>query len=110
MTDKSTQDTEPQTDTPKDFAALLLEIGKGRTHRALSEAVQEITKAVSATGKAGKLQLTLTFKQQKGVDGALLITDEIKTAAPKFDPPTTLFFADDNGDLHRSNPNQPNLF
>lgn len=111
MTDnKSTQDTKA-TDEPQDFAVLLTGLDKGRPIKDLSAAMQDVVQAVTETGKPGKVQLTITVKQQKGVDGsAVLVAADVRKTAPKFDPKTTLYFADEDGALSRTNPDQPNLF
>lgn len=103
-------DTDDREASPRDFAAFLLELAKGRPHRELSEALAEVSKAVVETGKAGKLQLTLQIKQQKGVDGAVLITDDIKKSVPRYDRPATIFYAGEDGELTRSDPHQQALY
>ncbi|WP_052372002.1 hypothetical protein [Amycolatopsis taiwanensis] len=97
-------------DGPRDFAAFLLELARGKTHRELSEALAEIAREVVKTKKQGKLQLTLVLKPQPAVEGAIFVSDEIKSSVPKFDRPASIFFATDLGDLVRTDPNQPVLF
>lgn len=107
----STPDTQKQTDEPQDFAVLLTGLDRGRPNRDLSNAMQEVVQAVIDTGKPGKVQLTLTIKQQKGVEGAAVqIGADVRKTEPKFDPKTTLYFADEDGTLTRTDPNQANLF
>ncbi|MEU0465063.1 hypothetical protein ABZ215_13750 [Amycolatopsis sp. NPDC006131] len=93
-----------------DFAVFITQAGKGKTHRELTAALQEVTKSVLQTLKPGKITLTLTFKPQKGVEGALLITDQVTTSIPRFDRPASIFYADDTGGLHRNDPRQPSLY
>ncbi|PXY27411.1 hypothetical protein [Prauserella muralis] len=104
MTDQSTGEQRP----PRDFAAFLLELAKGKTHRELSEALRDVVKGVTQTGKPGKLQLTLQFKKEKGTE-ALLIAGDVKKQAPVFDQPASIFYATELGDLQRTDPNQDEL-
>lgn len=110
MTDQqSTEDTK-KTNEPQDFAVLLTGLDKGRPNKELSAAVQEVVQAVIDTGKPGKVQLTLTVKQQKGVDGAVFVAADVRKTAPRSDPKNSLYFADGDGSLTRTDPNQPTIF
>lgn len=108
MTDKSTDDTEQNNAT--DFAITLLALNKGRTHNDLSEQLRDLIKAVTNTRKGGKLQLTLAVKPQPGVEGAVLVTADVRATKPRFDQPASIFYATEDGDLVRNNPDQPSLF
>jgi hypothetical protein len=101
----STEDIEP-----RDFAVILYALNKGRTHEQLSEALRGLTKAVTTTRKAGKLQLVLAVKPQPGVEGAVLVTADVRASTPKFDQPASIFYTTDDGDLVRNDPTQPSLF
>lgn len=110
MTDEqSTQDTTVTDEDAPDFAATLLAIGRGKTHRDLSEQLREVIKACTATNKAGKVALTLNFKPQKGT-GAMFVTAEVKTAKPKFDAEPSIFYATEEGALLRNDPTQQHLY
>lgn len=102
--------SEPDQKPDTDFAMFIVQAGKGKTHRELTAALQEVSKAVLDTLKPGKIQLTLTFKPQKGVEGALLITDEVKTSTPRYDRPASIFYADEAGALHRNDPRQMSMY
>lgn len=69
----------------------------------LEQGLEDVVKAVRATGKDGKLTLVLTVKPaEKGPEiGTLFIKDEVKVTAPKPDKKLTLFFAGDNNQLSR---------
>lgn len=101
---ESTQDEEGT-----DFAVTLYALNKGRTHAELTELLREISKAVVKTSKPGKLQLTLSFKPQKGTD-AMFVTADVKASKPKFDPAPSIFWATETGDLVRNDPTQQPLF
>lgn len=97
---------------PRDFAAALLEIGGGRLHTRLSEQLAVITRAVSETGKKGVLTLKIEVKPLPKADAkTLIVTGASTSKAPEADDasPTSVFFADDDGNLSRSDPRQPQL-
>jgi len=97
---------------PRDFAAALLEIGSGRLHTRLSEQLAEITKAVSETGKKGVLTLKIEVKPLPKADSkTLVVTGSSTSKAPESDDcsPTSVFFADEDGNLSRSDPRQMQL-
>lgn len=103
------QAEDTKADTPE-FAAMLVALAKGRTHKDLSEQLAELVTAVNTTHKAGKLTLTLQVKPQKGVDGAVLVTAGIATNKPRFETPASIFYATDEGALVRNDPNQQSLY
>lgn len=110
MTDnQSTEDSTQTDEDAPDFAATLLAIGRGKIHRDLSEQLREIIKACTVTNKAGKIQLTLNFKPQKGT-GAMFVSADIKAAKPKFDAEPSIFYATEDGALLRNDPNQQSLY
>lgn len=111
MTPSSSSDT-TSANTTQDFLAFLALIGKGRTVRELGEKLQELVAAVEETGKAGTLSIKIGVKPAgKSIqDGAVMVTDEIALKAPKLARPESIFFADAEHTLSRSNPNQNELF
>lgn len=100
---------EAEQDSPPDFAVTLMALHKGKTLRDLSQQLAELTKAVTATKKNGKLQLTITMKPAPA-DGALYVTADIRASVPKRDQQPSIFYATDEGELVRNDPNQPSLF
>ena len=90
------------------YTDVLREIRKGRVVDAASEALAEVVKAVLDTDKAGKLGVELTIKPNS--DGAVEITAKVKPTIPQGDLPSGLFFADLDGDLHRDDPTQREMF
>ena len=74
----------------------------------LEHALRELVEAVKATGKAGKLQITLKLTPHKG--GVMLLEDDFKLSCPQTDKDTsTVFFPTDTNDLSRRDPRQPSL-
>lgn len=100
----STDDT-----TVRPFSAVLQDLARGRVHTDLSEQLAALTAAVVETGRKGTLQLTLTVQLVgKGAD-TLTVTAITAAKPPKPDQPATVFFADQDGNLSRHDPNQPTL-
>lgn len=93
------------------FADWMHEQRGGLTHAELSEAFQELIRAVSEEGKAGQLTFTVKVKPaSKGqTGGPLLVTDDIKVKAPQPERAESIFFVDRDNNLRRDNPAQPRL-
>lgn len=89
------------------FADWLREQAAGRTHDELSEALAEVTAAVKDTGKKGSITLTISITPLKNGGGALTVSDAVKKAVPQHDRRTTVFYADNDGNLTRDDPMQP---
>jgi hypothetical protein len=76
----------------------------------LGEALNEVVEAVNETGKAGKVTLTVSVKPiGKSTHGQLLVTDTVKVSKPEGERGESIFFADDDHNLVRDNPNQPEI-
>ena len=89
------------------FADWLREQSNGRTLDELSDALADVSAAVRETGKKGTLTLTITISPVKNGGGALVVADQVKALAPKPDRRTSVFYADDHGNLTREDPRQP---
>jgi len=94
------------------FAAVLTEHARGVVHASLSEQLADLTAAVAETGKKGTLALTITIEPvAKGAAGALKLGTKVVVKAPQDDTatPTSVFFADGQGNLTRDDPRQPRM-
>ncbi len=91
------------------FAAWLQEQAKGATHAELGEALYDLVARVKDTGKAGTLTFTIKVEPWKQDRGVLIVSDEIKLKLPEFARQPSIFYRDDNGNLTRENPDQPEL-
>ena len=95
----------------RSFLDVLGERRKGRTVDELTQALGELVAAVRETGRAGDIVLTLKVSPIKGhARHAIQIADSIAVKAPKRDRDASIWFADDDNGLHRSDPNQHDLF
>lgn len=94
---------------PRPANQLLLELERGKVHQSLTDAIAEVTQRVTDSGKAGSVTLKLSISPAKLNDPAVLIGADIATKVPKEQRDPSIFFVDDDGGLHRSNPRQPEL-
>jgi hypothetical protein len=89
---------------------ILREIRKGRAVDLASQRFAELIQAVDETGKPGELTITLKVKPEKGGGSQKTIIPVIKVKCPELDLAEGVFFSDENGDLHRSDPAQKDIF
>jgi ribosomal protein S28E/S33 len=94
----------------KPITDILREIRKGRAVDQATRLLAEVVRAVDETGKPGELTIKLKVKPEKGGGSQKVIQAEIKAKKPEGDIPEAVFFSDPGGDLHRSDPQQSELF
>lgn len=97
------------TTDPTEFAQFLLTHAKGRAHDELSQKLNEAVEAVKRTGKAGTVGLKVQIDPVKNNDEVVRIETNVTTKIPK-EPVTSMWYADDDGALHRNDPNQRSLY
>lgn len=90
------------------FAEFLVKQRAGSLNVEAAERLAEVVAAVAETGKDGSM--TLTIKVSRNKAGALEVTDKVVAKIPDFGRVPTLWWADDDGNLVRRDPNQPELF
>lgn len=91
------------------FAAVLQELGRGKTHAELSDALHDLVGRVKDTGKKGTLVLKVTVAPLGNDGSAMKVVDEIKLQLPEHDRPGSIAFVDRAGNLTRTDPNQLEL-
>lgn len=94
----------------KPITDILRDIRKGMVAEAAGEELAQVVRAVTATGKPGSLTIKLTVKPQKGDSEQVVISSKLSATTPTADMPEAIFFADMDGDLHRNDPRQPEMF
>ena len=94
----------------KPITDILRDIRKGMVAEAAGEELASVVRAVTATGKPGSLTIKLTVKPQKGDSEQVVISSKLSATTPTADMPEAIFFADMEGDLHRNDPRQPEMF
>lgn len=100
---KQSDDTEVRR---RPFADFLRDQSKGKTHEELTNGLHDLIARIQETGKKGRIQLTITVEPNKKNEDALLVTDEIRLVLPQPDRKASIFYADDDGNLTRTDPNQ----
>jgi hypothetical protein len=101
--------TPPAEETPvqvKPFAAYLTATNGGRTHTQLSEGLHHLVDEVLRTGRMGTVTLTVSVKADDVEARRLIVTEAVAVKLPKMDPRKSVFWADDDGNLARSDPSQ----
>ena len=89
---------------------VLRDIRRGRAVEQASSMMAELVRAVDETGKPGELTLKIKVKPEKGGGSQKTITCEVKAKKPVQDIPEAVFFSDPDGDLHRTDPAQSEMF
>ena len=90
-----------------DPLAVLQRLGSGHLLDDLHEALTETAQDVVATGRPGRVTLTLTISTKRKDDPLVTVDESISRASPraKSDPLGAIFWALD-GALHREDPRQ----
>ena len=84
-------------------------LGGGHFVDELYAAILRVSEEVQATGRTGKVSVTLTVSRPKGGDPAIVTVEEaIRIALPASEATGSFFFAVD-GELHQRDPRQPEL-
>lgn len=94
----------------KPFSETLREIRRGELLAELKDKLVDVVQAVTVTGKAGSLTLTINVKPaSKGDTHQLFVDAKVKTKEPEPEKSSTLFFAGADGELLRKDPRQHEL-
>lgn len=89
---------------------VLRDIRRGRAVEQATRLLAEVVRAVDETGKAGEVTIKMKVKPEKGGGSQKTITCEVKAKKPEADIPEAVFFSDPDGDLHRTDPAQSEMF
>jgi hypothetical protein len=93
---------------PRPFTQVVMDLRRGAAQHELSEGLAEVVAAVMAHNKPGKVVLTLTVKPAE--DNTMVsISDDVKVTPPKPTKGQSLFYAEENGSVTRTNPRQGEL-
>lgn len=94
---------------PQDFAVVLMSHAKGRAHTEATKKLAEVITAVTETGKAGSITVKLQFTADKDNPMLIKVADKVTATIPT-EVRRSVWFADDDGSLHRNDPKQGSLF
>lgn len=100
-------DTETEDRQVRPFAAFLQEHNNGVGHTQASEALQRLALAVVDTGKKGAVTIKVSVEPMKGAEGTLVTTVVVDEKLPVNPPKAAVFYADGDGNMTRTDPNQP---
>lgn len=89
---------------------VLREVRRGRALEVASQKLADLVRAVDETGKAGTVTIVMTVKPEKGGGNQKTIAVDVKSKIPEPVMPEAIFFSDKEGDLHRSDPKQREMF
>lgn len=106
----STTKKEDDTVRVRPFADVLQEIDRGKFHAEVSEALHELTSHVEDTRKGGEVLLVIKVQPMKKNADVLEVVADVRTKLPRNERKASIFFADREGNLTRTDPNQPELF
>lgn len=108
--DSTTSEVEAEERRTRPFADFLAEHNNGHGHRKASTSLQDVVNAVVETGKKGSVTVTVNVEPMKSADdGTLLLTVNVTEKIPAEPTKAAVFYADDDGNLTRSDPRQPQL-
>jgi 6-phosphogluconate dehydrogenase len=89
---------------------ILREYRNGKLADYASRLLAECVHAVDDTGKPGEVTITLKITPEKGGGSFKGIKASVKMKRPEPDIPEAVFYSDADGNLHRSDPNQNEMF
>lgn len=87
---------------------MIRHIGGGEFVDVASDKLAELVTAVDSTGKAGKLDLTITVKKASR-GGAMLVVGKVRLTKPAEEPMEAMLFSTPEGNLVQDNPHQQAL-
>lgn len=88
------------------FADVLQEIDRGKFHNEISDKLHELTSRVEVTRRGGQLVVTFKVAPMKKNPDVLEVTADVATKLPQNERKASIFYADANGNLTRTDPNQ----
>lgn len=88
---------------------VLREYRKGKAVDLASQRLADLIVAVDETNKAGEITIKIKVKPQKGGGSEKTLAIDVKSKIPEIDLPEAIFFSDNEGNLHRTDPAQSEL-
>jgi hypothetical protein len=101
-----TPEDQAQLTDARPFDEFLRELRRGAALHDAGLALQDVVRAVEATGKAGTLTIKLTISPDEKYGTAVEVADDITTKLPKPKTDSSLFYMDGSHSLVRTDPNQ----
>lgn len=88
------------------FAGWLTETNRGRTHADLSDGLHQLVETVLQLGKPGELILRVKVGVLDGDSRQVSVAESVQVKLPQPEARKSIFFADDDGNLSRTDPAQ----
>lgn len=92
----------------KTFSQTVESLRYGTLHDDLTDSINQLTEAVTRTGKTGTLTLSIKLKPTNN-SGQIEVIDDIKLGLPKENKGTSIMFATPENNLQREDPRQLNI-
>lgn len=89
---------------------ILREYRNGRAADLATRKMAELVRAVDDTGESGTLTITFKVKPEKGGGSQKTIGCKVSAKMPETGLPEAVFFSDEEGTLHRTDPAQREMF
>lgn len=103
----TTKAKQPEQPAPTDTVAILQNLRRGAVLGDIHDALRTVTQHVRQTRKKGVVTIKLTIQPNaKGDSEMLRIEDEVQMKLPQAERGSSIFFADDDGNLSRNPINQ----
>lgn len=87
----------------------LVPLSEGTLVPDFTNKLHEVVQGVRETGKQGSISISLKIALMKGSQRQVEVNADLKANVPEFPRPMSIYFTDDNGGLHRSDPRQMGL-
>lgn len=97
---------QPQLPKPKGLGDVLISLDRGNLWADAETTLQEIVRAVQATGKAGSLTIKVGIKQTGDV---LTMNGTLSSTVPEHDRSGAIYWSNDDGQVFRADPTQYQL-
>ncbi|MCV7255273.1 hypothetical protein H7J86_24220 [Mycobacterium hackensackense] len=88
-----------------EFATVLLGHSKGRAHDAASKLLKEAVEAVKLTGRKASVTVKFEISPIKNNNRVVQLGDKVTATIPE-EKRDSIWFTDDDGGLHRNDPDQ----
>lgn len=91
------------------FLEWMAEQRGGQLASEMSNALNELVDAVNMFHKSGTLTLTIKIKPAHSGEGMVFVIDDVVNKPPEAERPQIIYFIDEDKNLSRANPAQPEL-
>ena len=95
--------------TIRPFADVLRDLGHGQVADEAALLLTDLVQAVVTYGRQGTFSLKITVAPFKGNTGQVTVSAVASSSPPSADPIAAVFWASEDGNLHRNDPRQDAL-